>query len=187
MSAVWLTSDMHFGHEKTCTVFKRRDGSPLRPFANAQEMNDFMITGWNQRVQPNDKVYVLGDCVINRKFMPILGQLNGRKRLVRGNHDIFPVKEYLQYFDEIYSVRVLEDMILSHIPLHPDSITVRFGTNVHGHTHADDLDDPRYLSVCVEHTEYVPITIEEVRRRIKAKQQKYGFVPQDRYQGNGPG
>lgn len=26
MPSVWLISDTHFGHEKTCTVFKRKDG-----------------------------------------------------------------------------------------------------------------------------------------------------------------
>jgi len=40
MPAIWLTSDTHFGHEKTCTVFTRADGTPLRPFASAEEMDD---------------------------------------------------------------------------------------------------------------------------------------------------
>ena len=50
MPAVWLISDTHFGHEKTCTVFKREDGSPLRPFSCAEEMDEFMIKTWNERV-----------------------------------------------------------------------------------------------------------------------------------------
>ena len=42
MPTTFLISDTHFGHEKTCTVFKREDGSPLRPFASAEEMDEAM-------------------------------------------------------------------------------------------------------------------------------------------------
>lgn len=167
MSDTFLISDTHFGHEKTCTTFKRSDGSPLRPFANADEMNEEMVRRWNAVVRPNDKVYHLGDVVINRKFLPILDRLNGKKRLVRGNHDIFPTKDYLKYFDEIYGVRVLADMILSHIPLARDCITERFNVNVHGHLHANSMDDDRYICVCVENINYMPISVDDVRRMMK--------------------
>jgi calcineurin-like phosphoesterase family protein len=173
MPAIWLVSDTHFGHEKCCTVFKRPDGSPLRPFASAEEMDEEMVRRWNERVRPSDKVYHLGDVVINRKSLTILERLNGKKRLIRGNHDIFPIEDYQKYFDEIYGVRVLDDIILSHIPLHPASITFRFGTNVHGHLHANDLEDPRYLNVCVEHTDFAPISLEEVHTRIQAKRDRF--------------
>lgn len=169
MSDTFLISDTHFGHEKTCTTFKRSNGSPLRPFANADEMNEEMVRRWNAVVRPNDKVYHLGDVVINRKFLPILDRLNGKKRLVRGNHDIFPTKDYLKYFDEIYGVRVLADMILSHIPLARDCITERFNVNVHGHLHANSMDDDRYICVCVENINYMPISIDDVRRTMKEK------------------
>lgn len=166
MTEIHLISDTHFGHEKTCTTFKRNDGTPLRPFASAEEMDEVMVERWNAVVRPHDKVYHLGDVVIHRRFLPILSRLNGKKRLIRGNHDIFPTKDYLTYFDEIYGVRVLPDMILSHIPLARDCITERFRVNVHGHLHANTMNDPAYFCVCVEHTNYAPIHIDEVRKRI---------------------
>ena len=43
MPATWFISDTHFGHDKTCTVFKGDDGTPLRPFANAEEMDEEMV------------------------------------------------------------------------------------------------------------------------------------------------
>jgi calcineurin-like phosphoesterase family protein len=92
------------------------------------------------------------------------GRLNGRKALVRGNHDIFELKLYAKYFDQIYGVKVFDDMILSHIPLHPESIA-RWGFNVHGHLHANSMNDPRYLCVSVEQTDYRPITLEQVRAK----------------------
>ena len=168
MGNIFLISDTHFGHEKTCTTFHGPDGKYLRPFANAEEMDEAMVARWNDVVRsPSDKVYHLGDVTIKKKFLPILDRLNGKKRLIRGNHDIFDTKEYAKYFGEIYGVRVLDDMILSHIPLALECITERFHANVHGHTHANVMKNYRYVSVCVEQTNYAPQPIEVVRRRIK--------------------
>ena len=186
---VFFVSDTHFGHEKTCTVFKRSDGSALRPFKDAEEMNEAMVERWNAKVQPHDKVYHLGDVVINKKFMHILGRLNGDKVLIKGNHDHFELKEYLPYFRDIRGYHVLNGMILSHIPVHTASLA-RFGTNIHGHLHSERMMvevngqmviDPRYHSVCVEQTDYCPISFEEVQARIVKEGGTVGFK-----NGNGP-
>lgn len=181
MTKTFVIADTHFGHDKCCTVFKRADGSPLRPFASADEMDAEMISRWNAVVDHGDRVYLLGDAIIARKHMWKLGQLNGRKALVRGNHDIFKTKEYMQYFDEIHACRVLDGLILTHIPIHPDSMA-RYGVNVHGHLHYNEVlrpalhegwdrpVDDRYLCVSVEHINYTPITLEEVRARIAKRQ-----------------
>ena len=198
MPSVWLVSDTHFGHEKTCTVFKREDGSPLRPFASAEEMDEFMIRAWNDRVRPNDKVYHLGDVVINRKFLHVLSRLNGDKVLIRGNHDIFKLEDYTQYFRDVRGYDVKNGMILSHIPVHVESLG-RFGVNIHGHLHANRVMrirgvdvksgevlysneiDPRYHCVCVEQTDFAPISLEEVYDRIRQEGGTVGFR-----NGNGP-
>lgn len=185
MSAVWLISDTHFGHEKTCTVFKREDGSPLRPFSCAEEMDEFMVAAWNERVRPSDRVYHLGDVVINRKALKTLERLNGRKCLIKGNHDIFKLGDYLPYFDDIRGYHVMNGLILGHIPLHEESLG-RFGCQIHGHLHAnrvmtDGKIDPRYQSVCVEMTDFAPILFEDVIKRIEAEGGTVGFRS-----GNGP-
>lgn len=179
MATTFLISDTHFGHEKTCTVFTREDGSPMRPFATVEEMDETMIARWNDRVRPSDKVYHLGDVVINRKFLHILGRLNGDKVLIRGNHDIFKLEDYTAYFRDIRGYDVKNGMILSHIPIHEESIG-RFGTNIHGHLHykrvmRDGEIDPRYHCVCVEHTDYAPISLEEVYDRIRKEGGAVGF------------
>ena len=192
MPASWLISDTHFGHEKTCTVFTREDGSPLRPFSCAEEMDEFMVKAWNERVRPNDKVYHLGDVVINRKFLYILGRLNGDKVLIRGNHDIFKLEDYTPYFRDIRGYDVKNGMILSHVPIHLESIS-RFGCNIHGHLHANrvmkvngidkktgelqysDEVDPRYFNVSVEQIDFAPISLEEVYNRIIKQGGHVGF------------
>lgn len=190
MPAVWLISDTHFGHEKTCTVFKREDGSPLRPFSCAEEMDEFMIKAWNERVKPNDKVYHLGDVVINRKFLHVLGRLNGDKVLIRGNHDIFDLKDYTQHFRDLRGYHVMNGMILSHIPIHEQQLA-RFGCNIHGHLHAHrvmkdngygrKVIDPRYHNVSVEQIEFTPILFEDVQKRILEEGGSIGFKSGNSY------
>jgi len=170
MSATWFISDTHFGHEKTCTVFKRDDGSPLRPFASAEEMDEEMVKRWNDRVSKKDKIYHCGDVVIARKSLAILDRLNGDKVLIKGNHDIFKLNDYTKHFRDIRGYHVMSGLILSHVPVHPDSIE-RFGCNVHGHLHfrrvmKDDKIDPRYFNVSVECIDFAPISLEELRAKI---------------------
>jgi len=89
MPSVFLVSDTHFGHMGVCK-FTRNDGvTKLRPYSTPEEMDEDMIAKWNAKVKPTDKVYHLGDVVINRKALPTLHRLNGDKVLIRGNHDIF--------------------------------------------------------------------------------------------------
>lgn len=184
MPAVWLVSDTHFGHAGVCR-FLRDDGTKLRPWDNPQEMDEELIERYNKRVKPNDKCYFLGDVVINRKSLPTLARLNGDKVLIRGNHDIFRDDEYRKYFRELRAYHVMNGMILSHIPIHPESLG-RFGTNIHGHLHSnrvkiDNVIDTRYHCVCVEQTDFAPILFEEVIKRIEAEGGQIGFK-----NGNGP-
>lgn len=192
MPSVFLVSDTHFGHAGVCR-FLRNDGvTKLRPFDDPQEMDEFMIAAWNERVKPTDKVYHLGDVVINRRCLPTLARLNGDKVLIRGNHDIFRDDEYRKYFRELRAYHVMNGMILSHIPLHEASLG-RFGVNIHGHLHANrvmkprgidaqtgetlysDEIDPRYHCVCVEQTDFAPILFEEVIARIEDEGGTVGF------------
>jgi len=194
MPATFLVSDTHFGHAGVCR-FTEADGvTKIRPWTDPAEMDEEMIRRWNDRVRPNDKVYHLGDVVINRKALPTLARLNGDKVLIRGNHDIFRDEEYREYFRELRAYHVLNGMILSHIPIHAESLG-RFGTNIHGHLHTNRVKKPRgvdaktgeilysnendvrYHCVCVEQTDFAPILLEDVYKRIEAEGGNVGFNP----------
>jgi len=189
MPSVFLVSDTHFGHAGVCR-FLRDDGvTKLRPWDNPDDMDEEMVKRWNETVRPNDKVYHLGDVVINRKSLSIMHRLNGDKVLIRGNHDIFRDDEYRQHFRELRAYHVMNGMILSHIPIHTASLG-RFGVNIHGHLHANRVMaevwgeyeiDPRYHCVCVEQTDFRPILFEDVIKRIKEEGGEVGFR-----NGNGP-
>lgn len=177
MANIFLISDTHFGHAGM-TKFLRSDGTKLRPWDTTEEMDEAMVANWNSVVGVKDKVYHLGDVVINRKALSTLGRLNGEKVLVKGNHDIFNLRDYTPYFKDIRGTHKLDDMLLSHIPIHPESLT-RYGGNIHGHLHSDcvmvsiannrskNVIDTRYLCVSVEQINYTPIAFEEVKCIIK--------------------
>ena len=199
MPATFLVSDTHFGHAGVCRFTHPDDPEvKLRPWTDPDEMDEEMVRRWNDRVRPTDKVYHLGDVVINRRALPTLHRLNGDKVLIRGNHDIFRDDEYRRYFRELRAYHVLNGMILSHIPVHEASLG-RFGVNIHGHLHATRVKkargvdartgavlygteiDPRYHCVCVEQTDFAPILFDDVIKRIQTEGGAVGFR-----NGNGP-
>ena len=199
MPAVFLVSDTHFGHAGVCR-FTRADGcTPLRPWDDAAEMDEAMVKAWNERVKPTDKIYHCGDVVINRRALSIMDRLNGDKVLIRGNHDIFKDEDYRKYFRDLRAYHIMNGLILSHIPIHPESLG-RFGCSIHGHLHANRVMkpagvdpntgeilygneiDPRYYNVSVEQLpDFAPILFEDVLKKIKEQGGQVGFK-----NGNGP-
>ena len=55
--AIWITSDLHFSHERDFVYGPRG-------FKSAQEMNETIISVWNRLIKPDDDVYVLGDLFV---------------------------------------------------------------------------------------------------------------------------
>ena len=186
MSNIFITSDLHVGHIGVIK-FLNNDGTKLRPWDTVEEMDEALIKNWNAVVRPKDKVYNLGDVVINRKALPTLARLNGEKILIKGNHDGLRLEEYTPYFSDIRGVGSLDGFVLTHIPVHPVSIG-RWTGNFHGHLHSNrvaalpfDLEyskfmpkhgfiDKRYLCLCVEHTNFQPIALEDAKKLFKGQQ-----------------
>lgn len=171
MANTFLISDPHFGHQGVCEFISCTGVGKLRPWETAEEMDAEMEKRWNDRVKPKDKIYILGDVAIAKKGLDILERLNGDKVLIKGNHDIYELKNYAKYFRDIRAYHVLEGLIFSHIPIHPESLG-RFGCNVHGHLHdrrvmKDGKIDVRYFSVCVEHHDFTPVYYEDVLKMIE--------------------
>jgi calcineurin-like phosphoesterase family protein len=187
MSNIFITSDTHFGHLGV-TQFLNEDGTKLRPWDNVEEMDEALVTNWNSVVRPKDKIYHLGDVVINRKAFKTLARLNGEKILINGNHDLFRLEEYTPYFKDIRGFGTLDGFALTHVPIHPHSLG-RWKGNWHGHLHSGSvtkekecfdgelwesvvirITDPRYLCLCVEHTNFTPISLEEAKKRFEEQQ-----------------
>lgn len=173
MSEIFLIADTHFGHKGVCE-FLNKDGTKLRPFNDPDEMDEVLVKNWNSVVRTTSKVYHLGDVVINRKALKTLSRLNGEKVLIKGNHDIFRAEEYLEYFKDIRGTHKLDSYILSHIPIHPESLARWASGNIHGHLHSNkvkkidqykqEVIDDRYICVSVEQLNYTPISYEVLKK-----------------------
>jgi calcineurin-like phosphoesterase family protein len=136
-----------------------------------------MVENWNKVVKPIDRVYHLGDVTMSAKAsaFEIFRRLNGKKVLIKGNHDLAKLSVYAEHFDDVRGSHQFDGLILTHIPIHPDSLA-RWGANVHGHTHANSVKktqgqkDPRYVCVSVEQINYTPISLEQTKLKIKEQQ-----------------
>ena len=174
MANIFFASDHHFHHANILT-FKRADGTPLREFESVSHMNEHMVNCHNSVVRPGDKVYFLGDVCMDRKArgLEILARMNGEKVLIKGNHDQCKPDAYLKYFKDIRGSHQFEGLIMTHIPIHSESLA-RWGLNVHGHLHhqvvrmpLSQIPDKRYFSVCMERINYTPISLEEVKKQCQ--------------------
>jgi calcineurin-like phosphoesterase family protein len=166
---VFFVSDTHFDHANFLT-FKDDNSHPIRVFDSVEHMNETMIANWNAVVRPSDKVYHLGDVTFRvNHFASIAQRLNGQKRLIVGNHDDPKNLELTRWFEKVQLWRIFKDenFVCTHIPIREDQFRYKVGFNVHGHIHQNKIDDPRYVNVCVEHTCYTPLSMDEVRDRCK--------------------
>ena len=174
MANTFLISDTHFGHANILT-FKRNNGELLRPdFYDIKHHDEVLIENWNKVVKPADKVYHLGDVGFkNFTYLEqVLKSLNGEKVLIKGNHDNFKLSQYAQHFKDVRAYHILDGILLSHIPIHPDSLS-RWKGNVHGHLHDNILTDARYFNMCVEHHDYTPLPFELIREYFNDGPESY--------------
>lgn len=167
MPNAFVISDLHLGHNNILK-FTRSDGQRLRPFNSLEEMHGTIIENWNSVVKPQDKVYVLGDVAFGSDALQIMKAMHGHKRLVRGNHDLYNIKNYLAVFEEVYGVRQIDGVWMTHVPMHEDCVNgARVKVNIHGHLHYNVIEHQKYFNASVERINYTPIHIDEVLSIVK--------------------
>ena len=171
MKEVWVWSDPHLGHTN-CYKFTNYDGTPMRPWDDMQEAEEYMIQQYNELVHEGDTCYWLGDiCGIQTYAERIMPRFNKSRRiLVLGNHDAkLGAKYWLKWFNNIRGDFNRDNHIFSHFPVCSGS-KGRFKRNVHGHTHCNyitvnndgKIKDIWYRNVCVEAIGYRPINFSEI-------------------------
>lgn len=142
MSKFFYIADTHFGHANII----RFDN---RPFDSVEEMNEALINNWNSVVGRDDTVVILGDFCwgLEDDWAKILDQLNGVKRLLRGNHDLKSMSKTLKSkFQSVKDYDEIKDngkrVLVSHYPnpfyrgdYNPDIICL------YGHVHTTIEND----------------------------------------------
>lgn len=163
---LFAIADTHFDHTNIIKYCNR-------PFANTHEMNKVLITNWNQIIEPDDRVLVVGDfCLGPRgRLSEILDQLKGHVGLIIGNHDRRGKSFYMEHFDWVANQLEFGRFIFTHYPIKgelPNNMI-----NIYGHTHQTHQFcglsikniTKRWncdrLCVSVEATDYKPVLIWE--------------------------
>lgn len=176
---IYFISDTHFYHKSIIPYCKR-------PFASIDEMNRKLIENWNFTVNNDDTIYFLGDFSFGNTELThdICNQLNGKKIMIRGNHDrdrgekswrnigfdmVLDSPQKLYYIDRNHKVKYV---ILSHEPQYLKDNEF----NIHGHIHDalieseyPDMHCNNHLCVCVERINYKPISFEEIQKQYLEK------------------
>lgn len=161
MPDTFALADTHIGHKNIHRFRKKTDGSS---FDSSEEHDEFVMDMWNTYIPSNSTVYLLGDAAFNGAGLKKLHKLHGTKFYIQGNHD--PAYQTLvKYFHWVGAMESKSidgiHMIMTHIPIHFSQME-RWHLNIHGHTHAQSVDDPRYFNVSIEATQYIPMTLEEI-------------------------
>lgn len=166
----FFTADIHFDHKNIIKLSNR-------PFSNVQEMNFELIENWNNTVKENDDIFILGDFLFgenSERASQLLNMLNGRKYLIKGNHDKYLKKnfneELFEWIKDYYDLRYKKrHFILFHYPILEWDKFFNESIHLYGHVHNMWQDEfkniyngKKALNVGVDVNNYCPISIEQV-------------------------
>lgn len=169
---MYFTADLHFNHEKIIGYCKR-------PFSDVQDMNRRLIKNWNETVEPDDSIIVLGDFAFGRRkhkemLRDIVERLNGNKSLIIGSHDDLHVRDYIEigfmsvhsfYHTNVFGSATNGDVYLTHDPA--VAITDKNRLWLCGHVHDLFKRVGNVINVGVDVWNYQPVSVEQIIEVIK--------------------
>ena len=179
---IYFTADTHFCHISVINYCNR-------PFSTVEDMNEKLIENWNSCVKKNDEIFILGDFLYRGSATDannILSRLNGRKYLIKGNHDkIIKDKAFNQNnFVWIKDYHVLKyqkmKIILFHYPIFEWDGYFENSVHLYGHVHNSgnspeqkgrfDFLGKNAINVGVDVNNYCPISIDRIINDYKQRQ-----------------
>jgi calcineurin-like phosphoesterase family protein len=183
-------ADPHWGH---ANIIKYES----RPFSCVEEMNATLIDRYNAAIKPDQTCLWVGD-VFFRSFQlaaEIMKQLNGKKILVRGNHDRSAGSMAKLGFMAVTNELTLsiggKPVRVSHYPywkdwynaqrclergFTPDQVEklknrypkrIKGEILIHGHVHGKTRVRENMINVGVDAWEYAPVSMEEIEKLIE--------------------
>lgn len=192
MNRVWITSDLHIGHNKDF-VFKDRG------FSSIEEHDMALVANWNELVGREDIVYILGDVMLKHDLddtdfsygLSVLKQLNGKLIIIRGNHDsvgkielykssanVLRAGDAALYLD--YPETGRYHFYLTHYPTlisHKKIKSLKSALiNIYGHTHQKEHfynDHPYMYCACMDAHDLKPALLDEIIKEISLKRSAY--------------
>lgn len=179
---IFFTSDPHLSHDKDFVV-------QARGFETVEEMNAEIIRRWNERVYPDDDVYVLGDLTLGdvEEGIRLIAKLNGYLHIMRGNHDTDKkVERYLE-LPNVVSIQYADVLKYGKAVFwmgHYPTITANYDDDkpwakhvvcLFGHTHQEQPfynNNPYMYNVGMDAHNCTPITIDEIIADIRKKKEE---------------
>lgn len=210
LNKIFVTSDIHFGHENILTFepkrwdmigINRRDAiikyikdndinvtdkdfdsnwENINKIINhlyIEQHDEELIKRWNSKISNKDTVYILGDLSFysGTKTNEILKRLNGKKILIRGNHDnmfLNDKKFDKSLLEEIVDYKEIRSegytFILFHFPISVWNLSHKGAIHLFGHIHSNEttvhplkeFQDKQY-NVGVDIHNYYPVSIKK--------------------------
>ena len=176
--------DTHWGHRNIIKYCQR-------PFADVDEMNETLITNWNNSVGKDDIVFHLGDFAMGgfAEWSRLLERLNGRIYLILGNHDMKTIGKGFSRFEHVAMQMLInigcQRIYLNHYPFLCYGGAYRNTWQLFGHVHTSGVQTgmdysrlnnlfPTQYDVGVDNNNFTPVSFEQVeaiiRKQIKEKQ-----------------
>jgi len=168
---IYFTADTHFFHKSII-------GCCDRPFESVEEMNQVLARNWNSVVAKRDEIYILGDFAYRAKAGEVnrlLASLNGRKYLIKGNHDDFLedngfVPSAFEWVKDYYVLRhERRKFVLFHYPILEWDGFFHDAIHLYGHVHNNGTSIEQHerfsLNVGVDVNDFLPVSIKTVLER----------------------
>ncbi|MDD5604278.1 MAG: hydrolase [Eubacteriales bacterium] len=168
---IYFTADQHFGH---ANIIKHCN----RPFATVEEMDECLLTQWNNCVGESDTVYILGDLFFRNAVSAdeYLSRLHGKKHLIKGNHDKDWMKkaDLEKHFISISGMLEINDgshkITLCHYPMMTWNSIAKDSYHIYAHIHNNTdaayfqllKSMPNALNAGVDINHFQPVTFSEL-------------------------
>lgn len=164
----WITADWHLGENRFDLMG--------RPFTTPEEHVDTLIKNHNAVVGKDDTVVVVGDVCYQKEptYLPYVARFNGRKVLLRGNHDrVFTDEQLKPFFNKIVpegeGIRMTD--VQGQIPLyitHYPTEGVKDAFNLVGHIHGAWKYQLNMLNIGVDVHHFRPVDMSTIEFHYNA-------------------
>lgn len=178
LSNIFVTSDLHFGHDKEF-IWKARG------YNSVDEMNEIQVQKWNSIINDDDNVYALGDLMLGETSnIDFLKRLKGKIHIVLGNHDTSTRRKLYESLPNVVEIKEVGinlkynkyHLILTHFPMmtangEKESLK-QMNLNLYGHTHQeyDFYEDlPFMYHIGVDSHDGYPVLLDVAIEMMKNK------------------
>jgi calcineurin-like phosphoesterase family protein len=170
--SIFFTSDTHFNHKRILEICR-----PM--FPTIEDMNEEIVSRWNEVVARGDTVYHLGDFGW-KDSEPIVRRLHGQKILILGSHDS-EAERLKKYFGQITPMKIIkpfgQTIVLSHCAMRVWELSHYGSWHLYGHSHGTLAPFFKSFDVGVDAHEFRPWSWDEVVvRMMELEENKNPFI-----------